>query len=143
MSFVVNLADIKEAFELLPEDEYLASLASAQPGTSNSGHPKIDLQWRIEEGEHEGRQIYDTLSFHPKSMYRVKQTLVALGVDENGEVDVEEVLNELIEEGAQATLVVAIKKSDGVNRDTGEPYPDRNRIVRAKPASEYKNAVPF
>lgn len=105
---------------------YEASIASAKPGVSLSGHPKIDTAWKVEEGDFEGRQIFDTLAFHPNALPMTKRKLLQLGFPEDfsGEIDPEDLI------GVTATITVSIEKSQQVNPETGEPYSDRNRINR-------------
>lgn len=108
----------------IPGGVYDASVVSAKPGVSQSGYPKIDLAWKVEEGEFEGRQIFDTLAFHPNALPMTKRKLLNLGFPEDfsGEIDPEDLL------GANATLTVTIQKSENINPETSEPYPDRNRV---------------
>ena len=48
--------------ELLPPGEYIAQAieASVAPPRSGSGY-QLTLTWKILEGEHEGRQVWQTL----------------------------------------------------------------------------------
>ena len=109
---------------------YLCSVKEAKTGVSKSGNEKIDLQWQIEEGPFTGRIIFDTLVWHEKALFRVKQTLIAFGYEENfsGNVEAEDLI------GNSALLVVDIEESTQLD-DTGEPYPPRNRVRRVKPVS--------
>ncbi len=108
----------------IPGGVYDASVVSAKPGVAQSGYPKIDLAWKVEEGEFEGRQIFDTLAFHPNALPMTKRKLLNLGFPEDfsGEIDPEDLL------GASATLTVTIQKSENIDPETSEPYPDRNRV---------------
>jgi len=110
----------------IPGGVYDASIVKATPGMSLSGHPKIDLAWKVEEGEFEGRQIFDTLAFHPNALPMTKRKLLNLGFPEDfsGEIDPEDLI------GVTATLTVSIEKSTEINPDTSEPYDPRNRVNR-------------
>jgi hypothetical protein len=119
-----------QGLDPIPEGDYDAEIVYADEGESQSGHPKIDLRWKVLSGEQEGRQVFDTLSFHPKALWRTKATLMSLDFpdDFTGEVTGEELL------GRVARIKVKIDPSSGTNPDTGEPYPERNRITKVTPS---------
>jgi hypothetical protein len=119
-----------QGLDPIPDGTYDAEIVFADEGESQSGHPKIDLRWKVLAGEHEGRQVFDTMSFHPKALWRTKDTLMALDFPEDfsGDITGEELL------GRVATITVKIEPSSGTNPDTGEPYPERNRITKVKAA---------
>ena len=123
--------DFTEVQGLEPIDpgNYPADIVHAEEGVSKSNNPKIDIRWKISEGEYEGRQIYDTLSFHPDALWRTKFTLQALGFanDFSGDVEDEDLLNR------SAVITVTIEPGNGTDPATGEPYPDRNRVTRVRP----------
>lgn len=123
----INFAEVK-GLEPVPVDTYLATIVNAEDGVSQSGNPKIDLQWKLEEGPFEGRIVFDVLTFHPKALFRVKQTLTGLGFDKNfsGNVEGADLL------GKSAMIIVDIEQSTQLDED-GEPYPPRNRVKKVKP----------
>ena len=125
----IDFSEVK-GLEPIPAGVYLATVHNAEEGESQAGNTKIDLQWIIEEGDHAERIIFDTLVWHPKAMFRIKQTLQAFGYPEDfaGEVIPEELI------GQSAMLVVDIEESTQIDPATGEPYPPRNRVKRVKPA---------
>lgn len=122
-SFVVDFSEIADLGPV-PQGAYVASVVSARPGTSGSGYPKIDMSWKVEEGEFEGRQIFDTLAFHPNALPMTKRKLLQLGFPEDftGSISPEDLI------GINATLQISVKQSDQINPDTGEPYDPRNRV---------------
>lgn len=123
-SFVVNFADIKE-LEPIADGKYDAAIAAATFGFSKTGQPKVDVQWKIlDEGEFFDRVIYDTMSFHPKALWRTKATLIAIGLPEDfsGELTREDLL------GSRATITVGMEASSGLNPETNAPYPARPRV---------------
>jgi hypothetical protein len=131
----IDFSDVPEITPI-PAGEYEAEVTSAQAGFSGSGNPKIDVRYTVvlpESGEQ--RVIFDTISFHPKALWRAKQTLQSLGFpkDFSGEVDPDALI------GQMATIVVAID-SGRSDPTTGEPYPDRNRVVKVKPVSAARPA---
>lgn len=117
-----------QSLDPVPNGTYNAEIVHAEEGVSKAGHPKMDLRWKITEGEHAGRQIFDSMSFHPSALWRTKATLQALGFPEtfNGELGAEDLV------GREAQLVVTLE-SGRTDPATGEPYPDRNRITRVRP----------
>jgi len=120
-----------EGLEPIPPGVYLCSVKEAKEGKSNAGNDKIDVQWVVEEGEYAERILFDTLVWHPKALFRVKQTLQAFGYDDDfrGDIGPEELL------GNTALLVVDIDETTNIDEATGEPYPPRNRVKRVKPAA--------
>ncbi len=120
--------DFSEIADLgpVPVGQYEASIVSAKPGVSNSGYPKLDVAWKIEEGDFENRQIFDTFAFHPNALPITKRKLIELGFpdDFDGALDPEDFL------GIHGTLVVVIQQSDQINEATGERYDPRNRVQR-------------
>ena len=66
------------------------------------------------------------VTFTEAAMFRVKATLIALGFPKNfkGKVDTTTLV------GKSAKLVVDIQAGNGVDPETGEAYPARNRIKK-------------
>jgi len=110
---------------------YQAEIVNAEEGQSKSGNPKIDIRWKITTGPVEGRQVFDSMSFHPSALWRTKLALQALGFDEdfNGDVSADMLLNRA------ATITVTIEPGNGIDPKTGEAYPERNRVVKVQSAS--------
>lgn len=123
--FSVDFSEIADMGPI-PGGVYEASIVSAKPGVSQSGNPKIDIAWKVEEGQYEGRQVFDTLSFHPNALPMTKRKLLNLGFPEDfsGEISAEDLV------GTTATITVTIEQSTQINPDTGQPYDPRNRVSR-------------
>lgn len=115
-----------QGIEPLPVGVYTATIVKAEAGTSKAGNDKIDLQWKVEGGKMDGRIVFDTLTFTEKAMFRVKATLIALGFNKNfkGTVKPETMV------GKTAKITVDIQPGNGVDPETGEAYPARNRIKK-------------
>ena len=122
----IDFEDAKP-LEPLEEGEYSATVIKAEEGVSQAGNPKIDLRWEVTEGEHEGRLIFDNLTFTQKSLWRVKQLFEAAGMDAEGEAAID--ADELV--GIECNLLVSIEEGN-VNQATGENYPPRNRVNKYK-----------
>lgn len=128
---VLDFADVPLS-DLIPAGDYQAEIISAVPGKSkNSGSYKMDLRWRITEGDMTNRQVLHSLSFHPNAMSMAKQTMKALGFDVSGKVT----LTPADWVGLNATIHVDVEHSKNNDPATGEPYPDRNRVKRVKRAA--------
>lgn len=134
MSPVIDFSKEK-GLEPVPEGQYSLQITKAVYGESKKGHPKIDVQWKIQEGEFANRVIFDTLSFHPNATWRAKTHLKNLGLDVSGEVELEDLPEMLL--GSSAVVEVGIQEEDTsqINSETQEPYPARNRIAKILPAS--------
>jgi len=115
-----------QGLEPVPPDTYTASTIKAEAGTSKAGNEKIDLQWKVEGGKYDGRIIFDTLTFTEKAMFRVKATLLALGFPKTFKGTVRP--DDLV--GKTAKITVDIQPGNGVDPETGEEYPARNRIKK-------------
>lgn len=126
INMAIDFSEVK-GIEPVPVDTYLATIQTATEGESNTGNPKIDLQWKIESGQYAGRIIFDTLAFTQNSMFRVKNTLIGLGFPKNFKGAVE--ASELV--GKTAMITVDIQTSTQLD-DNGDPYPARNRIKKVK-----------
>lgn len=131
MGFVIDFAKVPDAAEPLPPGTYNCTIVHAEPTTSKSGgNPMIKIRWRVDDdGEFKGRNIFDNLVFSQNALWRVRQVLEALGYakDFNGVVNPENLL------GESATLKVTIQAGNGVNPETGEPYPPRNNVAKVLP----------
>jgi hypothetical protein len=123
----INFSDVQDLTPV-PQGTYEATIVHSQEGNSKAGYPKIDIRWKIEGGEFEGRQVFDTLSFHPDAQWRTKIALRSLGFpnDFDGDVEAEDLIN------LSAKIVVGIEDSGGTD-ESGEPYPVRNRVMKVKP----------
>jgi hypothetical protein len=121
-----------QSLDPLPDGIYNVEIVSAQEGSSKTGNPKIDIRWKVTDGAYEGRQIFDSMSFHRDALWRTKKTLQALGFDDdfNGEVTSDMLISR------QATVTVITEHSNQVDPTTGEPYPDRNKVTRVNPPND-------
>jgi hypothetical protein len=130
MSPSIDFSEV-QGLEPVEAGTYEATIVFAEEGMSQSGNPKIDIRWMIEEGQpNEGRQVFDTLSFHQDALWRTKLALQALGFPEDfsGDVETEDLLN------ASAAITVSIEDSEQIDPTTNEPYPPRNRVMKVRPS---------
>jgi hypothetical protein len=123
MSPAIDFSQVK-GLEPIPDGTYEATIVKAEAGLSKKGNPKIDIRWQVET-EGAVRTVFDTLTFTPEALWRVKNTLLALDFpdDFNGDVEPEDLI------GRSALITVVTQKGD-VDPATNEPYPDRNRVAK-------------
>ena len=76
----INLADVK-GLEPIPAGWYDCEIVHSVEGVSQAGNEKIELRWKVIQGQYEGRLVFDNLVFTESSLWRVKQALIALGFD--------------------------------------------------------------
>lgn len=127
--FRINFGDIKE-LDPIPDGKYDAVIAKAEFGLSQKQQPKCDIRWKIEEeGDFAGRVVFDTLSFAPNALWRVKEVLVALGFEEdfNDELTTDMLL------GMRGVITVATEQQTQINPATGKPWPARPRVKAVAP----------
>lgn len=124
-------------FEPLPNGMYEARLTGFEEsdGAGPSGYPYFNLEWTVDDGEFQGRKVWNTLSLSPKALFMGKRVLLALGADE-GDVspgsdrDIEDMLDELT--GNPVRLV--LKQRRWTDPDTDETK-IQNDIKRVLPPS--------
>ena len=82
-----------ESFEVLPTDIYPAVITNIEEKTGKtSGQPYLNIEMTVSEGDYEGRKLFGMVSFSPKAAFKVKEFLIACGVDAEelgGNYDVE------------------------------------------------------
>jgi hypothetical protein len=114
----------------IPNGMYNAVIKRAKQGVSGTGNGKIDLQWAVEGGDHDGRIVFDTLAFHPNALWRVRDTLRAIGFPENfkGAIDPEALLGEVavIEVGTRPIK----RNGNEIDPNTNKPYGNTNTVER-------------
>jgi hypothetical protein len=128
MPLSIDFSEIP-SLEPVPAGTYLATIIQADEGESQAGNPKVDLRWKIIGSEFDGRLVFDHLSFAPTALWRTKLFLQAVGYGNGfaGTIEAEDLV------GKVANITVAVE-TGRTNPDTGETYPDRNRIVKVKAA---------
>lgn len=120
----IDLSDVK-GLDPIPAGKYVATITEAKTAVSKAGNEMIQMRWHIEEGEYEGRIVFDNMVFSSNAMWRVKQTLIGLGFpkDYTGNVEPDDLI------GLSANIVVTIEQSNQLDEE-GEPYPPRNQVKR-------------
>ena len=116
------------AWDVLPVGEYVAQIVEASIQQPNSGNGyQLALTWKIIEGDFEGRQVWQRITYlHSSEQAQtigrkmLKDLCVATGVAE--QVD-----------DAEVFLFKPVRIRLGIERDKQGVYPDKNRISRILP----------
>lgn len=114
---VVNLAGVKATLDLVPDGTYPARLTKFTFGKSKTNNDKASLEFVFdsEAGEEvSGRKAFIELPLTDNSLWRVKRTLVDLGVDPEdleARINLQEVFEGLL--GAEATIRVGHHEYNG------------------------------
>jgi len=107
-----DLGQISDSFEPIPEGTYLARIISAEPKTSSSGNPMVEVVWEIQEGEFTGRKIWDYLVLTENSYWKVKRYCKRLlGLESGEEFDTSDF------EGIDGVITVEIQAPTEGGRD--------------------------
>lgn len=122
-SFEVDLTDV-ESQGLIPEGSYLARCANVEQSVSKGGNPMFVWDFELLEGGGKGRILKVFTAITPAAMWKVAETVIALGVGQTGQV-------------------VKFKRSDVVGRDCGVMVADteyngnvRSQIQKVMSVSE-------
>ena len=84
----------------IPEGTYRAKLIEVEQSVSKGGNPMFVWTFEISAGEHAGFQLKSFTAITPAAMWKVAETVEALGVGQTG-------------------TVVKFKRSDVINRECG------------------------
>jgi Protein of unknown function (DUF669) len=125
------------SWELIPVGEYPASIVEIgvmQPQSGNGYY--IAITWKIDEGECDGRQVWQRITFVHSSEQaqaigrkQLKDLTVACGIAEHIEaVDV--------------FLFKRAKIKVGVERDKAGVYDDKNKVMRILPLADVTPTAP-
>lgn len=109
----------------VPQGTYPVECIKATSGISKTDNPKVDVQWKVTEGEYEGRIIFGTHSFATKAQPFLKRDLEQLDVDTSEGVSPASLAEALL---GWTTNVFVVVQEGGVNPETQEKYDDRNNI---------------
>jgi len=94
MPYVPSLDDIdstpRDFGPPLPRGRYKFIVEDANDTISSGGNDMIALVLTVTEGEYEGRKVWENLVFgSDKALWRIKQFLQAVGLDDHGDCNIE------------------------------------------------------
>jgi hypothetical protein len=130
---VIDFTKIHDSNKV-PDGDYLALVTFSEPDISKAGHKKINLRWKITDGDYEGVVLFDNMSFAPGALWRTQQSLIGCGFPEDYAGSVRDIALEMLNVEALISVKTDTKPSTQIDPATGEPYPQRPRIIRIRPA---------
>lgn len=94
MSFNYDTTGVKEkgAFDPVPEADYFLKIGKKEVKKSGTGHPMVNVELTVSEGEFVGRKMWHNVTFMPKDMKgagMAKHWLHAIGQPYEGKITVE------------------------------------------------------
>lgn len=98
-SFEVDLTNIQGGFTI-PDGNYKVKCVDVEQGVSKGGNPQFIWSFEVSEGNNTGFQSKVFTALTPAAMWKVAETVMALGVGQSGSV-------------------VKFKRSDVVNKECG------------------------
>lgn len=121
--FAVDLTEV-ESSGLMPEGTYRVRCANVEQSVSKGGNPMFVWDFEVVGGDHDGRILKVFTAITPAAMWKVAETVVALGIGQTGSV-------------------VKFKRSDVIGKECGAVVEDteyngnkRSQISRVIPLSE-------
>lgn len=98
-SFEVDLSEVSSGF-VIPDGIYRVKCVEIEQTVSKGGNPMFAWTFEVSSGEHAGYQSKVFTALTPAAMWKVAETVVALGVGQSGQV-------------------VKFKRSDVINKECG------------------------
>lgn len=121
--FAVDLTEV-ESSDLMPEGTYRVRCANVEQSVSKGGNPMFVWDFEVVGGDHAGHILKVFTAITPAAMWKVAETVVALGIGQTGSV-------------------VKFKRSDVIGKECGAVVEDteyngnkRSQISRVIPLSE-------
>lgn len=116
MGVVLDFTNVQGgSFTPVPEGEYNVVLEKAEMKKAKTdGSDMISVTWSITDEEYENRKLFENYSLKPQALWKLKNTLGALGFDVSGalEFDVEDLV------GQEAVALVVIETYEGKEKNT-------------------------
>lgn len=117
-----------KTFEPIPAGRYNVVVTDFKQGEAsdrakNPGAPTISWRLDVEDGDYEGRVVWENMTIVENSLWRLKSFLAACGFDVDGEIDFNPV--EVI--GSRMVAKVGIQRARK-DPETGAEYDARNTV---------------
>lgn len=111
-------------FEPIPAGDYVLEIENIEERVSKAGNDMLNITFNVAEGEYEGRKIFEFYVLSEKALWKLKDLLIALGIDAEGQVDIS--IDDL--EGEMLIGNVEIQEQKG--------YDPSNKIKTHKPLGD-------
>jgi hypothetical protein len=85
-NFEVDLTDVQTNSFVIPDGNYRAKCIEVEQTVSKGGNPMFVWTFEISEGDHKGFQSKVFTAITPAAMWKVAETVIALGVGQTGSV---------------------------------------------------------
>lgn len=123
-SFEVDLSDVQDSSYSIADGTYYAKCINVEQDVSKSGNPMFVWEFEITRGDYRGRTFKSWTAITPAAMWKVAETVQALGVGQTG-------------------TVVKFKRGDVIGRECGivmeeDEYNGKksSKIVKVIPVDE-------
>lgn len=128
-----DFTKVQDDFEVLPKDDYVVYLFDVDLKKTRKGDDMYVLILKVAEGDYEGRQLFFNLPVMSQTMWKIKETLEAFGMEvPKGTVNID--FDELLGKKAVAEVdhqeyngkeredVRALSVYEGSGDDSGDPF---------------------
>ena len=102
-SFEVDLSNVEMNSFVIPDGNYRVRCVDIEQTVSKGGNPMFVWTFEVVEGDHKGFQSKVFTAITPAAMWKVAETVVALGVGQQGQM-------------------VKFKRSDVINKECGATF---------------------
>lgn len=85
-AFEVDLSDVQDQSYAIPDGTYKAKCIEVTQDVSKSGNPMFVWEFEITEGKYSGRTFKSWTAITPAAMWKVAETVIALGIGQQGQV---------------------------------------------------------
>lgn len=152
-SLKVDFSGVESSDFSMPNGPYVLAVTSVElKKSNNSGETYLAWEYKVAEGEHKGKKVWDNTSLQPQALWRLRNLLEAFGYEVNdGEVDLdlESFENELVGaeienekfKGKDKPRIVAFSSVNGLDKGAAaandddeeeEPEPEPEKTTRRK-----------
>lgn len=109
-----DFTDVEDGFELLPKGDYAINLFDVDLKKTKAKDDMYVLVLKVAEGEHKGRQLFFNLPVMQQTMWKIKETLEAFGVEvPKGAMNID--FDEML--GKKATAIIEHREYQGKDRE--------------------------
>ena len=83
-TFEVDLSNVENNGFTIPEGSYRAKLVDVEQSVSKGGNPMFVWTFEVSNGDHAGFQLKSFTAITPAAMWKVAETVEALGIGQTG-----------------------------------------------------------